>query len=1788
MTRASEESELPGAEFEDSTTVRFGVLGPLEATVGDTEVRLGAPKLRAVLGVLVANRRSVVSTDQLIDALWGAEVAPNRQNALWVHVSNLRKTLKPEVEPAAPMPEILKTVAPGYTLNSEAIEVDADVFERLLVEGRALVDSDPAAASIVLAEALALWRGPAYADFTYEPWAQADISRLEELRLEAVETRIDADLRRGAARHIIGELEGLVRLHPTRERLAGSLMLALHRAGRAPEALRVYQGLRGRLAEDSGIEPSAVLQRLEHQIVVADPTLDDAREGGDTGLSVRGYEIRHRIAKTATGALYQAFQPAIGREVVIKVNGAELADDPVFVRDFDRLAQAIARLEHPHVVPLYDYWREPGAAYLVLRQVTGHTLAARIESGPLPSSELARLVDHVGAALAATHRSGLAHGDINTDNILIDDAGHAYLTGFDMATAKLDGAAKLDEAPGGVVAVTTSTHRADVAAFADVVAQAATGRSGDITDLLVGLDGRLAELLSSAHDVTDATPLALDAAALRSSVMEVLSGERAGPPTVVDENPYKGLRSFSTADAPDFFGRERFVERLVARLGRGGPMGRFVAVVGPSGSGKSSVVKAGLIPALRGNAAPGSSDWFAIEMVPGRSPFDQLESALLGVAVRPPSSLFEQMQGNRAIQRAVDRVLPSPDSTLVIVVDQFEELFTQTAPDEAVRFLDALVDATTDEHGRIRFVVTLRADFYDRPLRHRGVGELLRNGTELLTPMSPEDVERAISGPAERVGAVCDPALTSELITAVVDRPAALPLLQYTLAELFERRSGNRLEINAYRKMGGVSGALVQRAEAIFQSLHPDEQRAAREVFLRLVTVGDGVGDTRRRVLMSDLLSLGEGRHVARITEQFGRHRLLGFDRDPVSRGATVEIAHEAMITAWERLGGWIEESRLDVHAERRLAEAATEWINHASDPAFLMVGNRLARFDGWLTEPPVGLTAEQRDFLQLSGVAEAERRAARDAERERSAALRRRSKVLVAMAAIMALVVALGSVAFIQQRRASDLASEIELMTQARAIAATSRAVGSSDPELAVMLAIEAARVTSDQGEVTPEAMDALHAAIYASRVAYPADTGPAVFRSAAGGGVFLMPPNELIALAQGAVSRGLTAEECQAAALRDCSDPRDSMPSGLVIAGGADAYAGGIIDRPLAGSRVKITQPNTLDIDGLQAEFGAFTDRTGIIVDVEGARTDQGAQQVDVLRGDEDITIGPQPGYLQNIAGVQRGIPAMDVSAYLDRDVLEQTYGSYLTSLVSIGADGSWPSSAGPVYGVWTSLMPKSLLWYATELTDTLEGGVPDTWDDMISASDEFVDNGISPWCLTIDDSLAPGWPATDLLESVVLRSAGPEVYDAWVNHDIAFDHPDVVAAANQAGEILFADGYLAGGSAVAARTSWFEGPFSLTASPPQCAFTSLPAFLPVVVGPESMQNVAVTDFPTIDPDFAEWRIGGGEFAIAITDRPEVRAVMEFIVSPEFGSARASAGIGFVPPSIGFDLDKISNPTDQLVANMIRRSLEAGAFRFDASDLMPAQVGQGSFWFGMVDWFDGGPQSTERVLAEIDRSWPGSNDAALDGLPVGEIIEPGSYELDSLGVPVTMNIEGEWRIQYNQAGHTALSHPNPDSNRPGDRDLVLLRPTLLADPTRPQAQIGEQVPWPLDDIDGWLENVIDGVVTETPPTQVMVGDRTATYFEVEVSDQAICGAFGFCVGFIINQIFPDPVGLSGWSFEPGFRHRVWWIDGGDEPPLVLLANTRSDQTDFEIEADQLIDGLVIGEVGPHPSATE
>jgi WD40 repeat protein len=521
---------------------------------------------------------------------------------------------------------------------------------------------------------------------------------------------------------------------------------------------------------------------------------------------------------------------------------------------------------------------------------------------------------------------------------------------------------------------------------------------------------------------------------------------------IAARNPYKGLHAFQEADSSDFFGRTAIVDELGEALAEH----RLIAAVGPSGVGKSSIVRAGLVPRLR--SVP--DGWLVTDMLPGAFPFDELVAALMRVAVHQPERLADDLaSGTTTLVDAAAQITPD---RVLLVIDQFEELFTLTADDDVrSRFIANLTDAATDQRSTVAVLITLRADFLDRPLRYPELGELLSAATVMVAAPGHDELVEAIARPAANVGVRFEPGLVERITADVAEQPGGLPLLQYALTEMFERRDTDVVTAADYERSGGVLGALGRRADALYGELDAAGREATRQVFLRLVTVSATAQDTRRRVTRRELRSLPlEPAAVEVVLDRFGQRRLLTFDRHPVTRAPTVEVAHEAMLTRWDRLHGWIDDRREELLLHRRLAESVDEWERSGEDADYLLSGGRLAQFEP-LGHSDVALSASERDFLVASRNA-AERRAVR----------RRRIRRTVVGGLVVALVLmtALAGVALRNQRRADDQAD----VARARELAAAAVAAVDDDPSLSKLLAVTSASF----GELTTESITALHQA--------------------------------------------------------------------------------------------------------------------------------------------------------------------------------------------------------------------------------------------------------------------------------------------------------------------------------------------------------------------------------------------------------------------------------------------------------------------------------------------------------------------------------------------------------------------------------------------------------------------------------------------------------------------------------------------------------------------------------------
>lgn len=429
-------------------------------------------------------------------------------------------------------------------------------------------------------------------------------------------------------------------------------------------------------------------------------------------------------------------------------------------------------------------------------------------------------------------------------------------------------------------------------------------------------------------------------------------------------NPYKGLRAFSEEDAADFFGRAALLDDLLGGVAAGS---RLVALVGPSGSGKSSVLDAGLVPALRSGQVVDLAGCYVARVRTDRRPLEEL---------------------------AVATAAATGGETLVLVADQLEQLFLTASDDECNRFMADLARLATDESGT-RVILALRADFYDRPLTNPDFAPVFLAGVVHILPMTTSELEAAIVEPAARVGVQVEPALLAELIADALGQPGTLPQLGHVLATLFEACTDDALRLDAYRALGGLRGALGRRAENVFGALDEAGQDAARQVLLRLVRPGIQGRDASRRSTVHELTEIESDPVVLSATlRAFEAERLLTFDRDPTTGDATVEVAHEALFAAWDRLARWIEEHRLDLRRHAWLEARVSEWLASGRADEDLLTGRRLEEYGSWRAETTLGLTAAERALLDASHRRRREEQASAATREEHVRSLQRRARL--------------------------------------------------------------------------------------------------------------------------------------------------------------------------------------------------------------------------------------------------------------------------------------------------------------------------------------------------------------------------------------------------------------------------------------------------------------------------------------------------------------------------------------------------------------------------------------------------------------------------------------------------------------------------------------------------------------------------------------------------------------------------------------------------------------------------
>jgi WD40 repeat protein/DNA-binding SARP family transcriptional activator len=783
--------------------MHVGVLGTLEVTSADGQpLPVQGAKERLLLGILAAEANRTVSVPRLVDLLWDGSPPSTAVKTLQSHVTRLRTALEP-MRPTGSAGRYVVRRGPGYALAVDRDEIDAVQFTDLVARGRArLVSGSPAEARDEIARALALWRGMPYADWAEAAFAEAERRKLAEVRVTAVEGRLDADLALGRHAEVIPELEQLVVDEPLHEGWWSRLMLALYRAGRQGDALAAARRARSTLANELGIDPGPELIRLEGAILAQDPSLDAP--------------------------------PA---------------------------APAPSRLRH-------------------------------------------------------------------------------------------------------------------------------------------------------------VTPVMC---------------------------PYKGLAAYGPEEAALFYGRSRLTRTLVATL----VDSRLLVVSGPSGAGKSSVVLAGLLPAVAAGALPGSDGWRQKVIVPGANPVDALAA----------------LPGREA------------DAPAILVVDQFEELWTTgSVPAERRAFLDTIL-SLLDDGEIVRLVVVLRADHLGRLAEHGRFAERTAREVVLVPPLSELELREVVHAPAETAGLQVEQELADAIVGDVLGQPGALPMLSTALVGTWERRRADVLTLAGYLAAGGVDGALARSAEATYTSLDAEARQRVQPMLVRLAGEGEQEAPVRRRVSREELgLDGPDGEARRRVVDAFVGQRLLTADED------TVEVAHEALFSAWPRLAAWLADDAAGRAIRNHLVPTAREWHERGRPTDELYRGSRLATALDWRTTSDPDLTSVEQDFLAESeALAEAELRAARE-RAVREAAGRRRTRWLAAALGVALVGSIIAGVVALDQR--ADAQREAQVAAS-RELAAAAIANLDVDPELSTLLALEAVDATQgEDGTVLREAEEALHRAVSSLRL--------------------------------------------------------------------------------------------------------------------------------------------------------------------------------------------------------------------------------------------------------------------------------------------------------------------------------------------------------------------------------------------------------------------------------------------------------------------------------------------------------------------------------------------------------------------------------------------------------------------------------------------------------------------------------------------------------------------------------
>ncbi|MGZ8738406.1 MAG: nSTAND1 domain-containing NTPase [Nocardioides sp.] len=981
----------------------FHVLGTLRASSGGVDLEIRGAKERTLLAHLVAYAGQVVPAAALIESMWGDDPPRSAAKSLQTYVLRLRNSLEPDRDGK---PRLLLTDGAGYRLAISSADTDAGRFARLADLARqALAGGRPEAAVEASRDALALWHGPAYAGCEGTAFGRAEARRLEELRLAVLETWVEGNLALGRESAVVPELEGHVGEHPLRERLWELLMLAHYRQGEQGQALATYGRARELLADQLGVDPGQGLRALHAGVLAQDPSLQRA-----------------------------------GRRVALPPG---LRDDtPIVGRD--------AELE-----VLRAAWQRTLAGSPQTVVVRGPAGAGATRLAAALAHEVAR--DGADVATAADE----AHDEpwllvVDAASARPDRAMLLHLAG--PSTTPPSSATVIDLAPLSEAEVRrvvgSYVSAGDVDEVTGEVLAAGPAWPGRVHDAAARLARHAtAQRLAAAVGVASETSARLTHARAEVSESIVNLGDARTPETAREPGtcPWRGLTAYEIEDAPWFAGREHLVAELLSRLATT----RLVAIVGASGSGKSSALRAGVLAALARDVLPGSSTWRRVVMRPGSHPMRELARAALGSGSGELGDLLAHLI----------RTEGSAQRTL-LVIDQMEELWTACEDQgERATFLDTLVELLADPRSSTSVVLAVRADYVAAAAEHTELAALMADGTVLVGSPTPAEIERAITRPAARAGVAIQDGLAETMVDDAGSEPGLLPLLSVALTEVWARRTDERLTYAGYVEVGGIAGAISTLAEDAWSKLTADEQPLARVLLQRLAGPGDGATVVRRRVPLAELEALSMP-GLRGVLDRLAEARLLAV-------GDThVEVAHEALFREWPRLRDWLTDDATGRAVQRRLALAASEWDAEDREPGTLWRGTRLLSGLEVAAARPAEITHVEQAFLDAGREAE---QAEEDAVRARAAATARQNRrlrgLLVGTAVLLLVALLAGALAM----RARGDAEESATRAQASAVSADARrlaanALNEDRPAVALLQAVEATR-----REQSPETYGAL-----------------------------------------------------------------------------------------------------------------------------------------------------------------------------------------------------------------------------------------------------------------------------------------------------------------------------------------------------------------------------------------------------------------------------------------------------------------------------------------------------------------------------------------------------------------------------------------------------------------------------------------------------------------------------------------------------------------------------------------